>query len=129
MHWCAEETAAVMTFLGGLPFAWRMFKTRAASGWGRLKRLFYRVRPVPHDITSDGNSVWVNGGDGLLGRFGPNGIDVHQPSIDAQAAKGECLHCTHERTSRADWEVFTVKMREHFGIKIPEEHAPTKFVR
>lgn len=33
-------------------------------------------QPVPHDITSDGRMVWVNGAAGLLGRFGPNGIDA-----------------------------------------------------
>jgi hypothetical protein len=54
---------------------------------------------------------------------------VHQPSIAAQSEHGECLHCTHERTARADWDVFVRKMDEHFGIQIPDKHMPNKFAR
>lgn len=73
--------------------------------------------------------VWVNGLAGLLGRFGPYGIDVHQPSIAAQSEYGECLYCTHEPTTRADWNVFVRKMDEHFGIHVSDEHMPTKCAR
>jgi hypothetical protein len=83
------------------------------------------VRPLPHDITSDGKTVWVNGSEGALGRFGLNGIDVHQPRI-AGEEHGECLHCTHERTTRADWDVFVAKMFEHFGITVPQQHMPER---
>ncbi len=80
--------------------------------------------PVLHEITSDGRTVWVNGSDGLLGRFGPNGIDVHQP-MSVQVQRGnECLHCTHEKTTLDDWHVFVAKMKEHFDIDVPAEHMP-----
>ncbi len=67
--------------------------------------------------------MWVNGEQGLLGRFGPNGIDVHQP-MSVQGVKGECLFCTHTKTTRKDWDIFVVKMNEHFGIRVPQTHMP-----
>lgn len=87
------------------------------------------MKPPLHDITSDGRTVWVNGADGALGRFGINGIDVHQPLTVTVRAGSECLHCTHARTTRADWDVFVAKMREHFGIEVPDEHMPRRLRR
>lgn len=78
---------------------------------------------MKYDITSDGVTVWVNGEDGLLGRFGRMGIDVHHPPTE-QFQTGECLFCTHARTNHGDWNVFVAKMKEHFGINVPEEHRP-----
>lgn len=78
------------------------------------------------DIHNDGVTVWVNGPMGLLGRFGRNGIDIHRPMFE-QAIKGECLFCTHEPTTRADWVLFQTKMREHFDITVPDKHMPKRF--
>lgn len=85
------------------------------------------MKPVPHVIESDGKTVWVNGPNGAIGRFGVNGIDVHQP-ITPGDTKGECLHCTHARTTRADWDVFVTKMREHHGVEVTAEHMPKRLV-
>ena len=35
-----------------------------------------------YEIVTDGRTVWVNTGE-LLGRFGPNGIDVHKDGVCA----------------------------------------------
>jgi hypothetical protein len=79
-----------------------------------------------HDITTDGRTVWVNGEGGLLGRFGPRGIDVHRP-MGEQSANGECLYCTHSHTSAADWDTFVAKMAEHFSIVVPPRFKPRAF--
>jgi|HubBroStandDraft_2_1064218.scaffolds.fasta_scaffold496597_2 hypothetical protein len=121
-HWCAEESMALMSFLGALPFAWRWLKTRSGNLWRRLRG----IHPAPHEITSDGKTVWINGPDGLLGRFGPHGIDIHRPLRD-QSEHGECLHCTHVKTSPADWDIFCAKMQEHFGIQVPPSYLPERF--
>lgn len=79
-------------------------------------------------IDSDGVTVWVNGVGGLLGRFGARGIDVHRP-LEDQGEKGECLYCTHELTSRDDWEIFRSKMKELHGVNVSQKHRPKRFSR
>jgi hypothetical protein len=81
-------------------------------------------QPSHVEIFSDGRIVWVNGGDtgGAIGRFGLNGIDVHTADTTG------CLHCTHERTEAADWDIFVSKMREHHGVKVGDEHRPERFL-
>ena len=81
-----------------------------------------------HTTHSDGVTVWVNGETGLLGRFGVMGIDVHRP-MSEQREKGECLHCTHGLVTRADWDVFVAKMKEHFGITVSQRHMPKRLVK
>lgn len=80
--------------------------------------------PEPHEIVSDGTTVWVNIGEGCLARFGPRGIDVHQRPSEVARGGRECLHCTHEPTTAADWEVFVAKCLSAFGIEVGEEHRP-----
>lgn len=77
------------------------------------------------EISSDGRTVWVNGEVGLLGRFGWAGIDIHKP-LELQNLEGECLFCTHSETTKEDWEVFKTKMKECFGIEVPDKHKPKR---
>lgn len=84
-----------------------------------------RAKPQ-HIVESDGVTVWVNGPTSLLGRFGRLGIDIHQP-LDEQKTKGECLFCTHGPTTKEDWDLFVVKMKEYFGIRVPRHVMPTRF--
>jgi hypothetical protein len=89
-------------------------------------RRLRKIERDSHEITTDGRTVWVNGVSSLLGRFGLQGIDVHRPLIE-QEDRGECLHCTHGPTTRADWDVFVQKMREHFGIAVAAKYMPDRF--
>lgn len=75
------------------------------------------------EILSDGVTVWVNGAGGAWGRFGVNGIDVH--SRDASS----CLHCTHEPTKSSDWPIFQAKMWEHHGVRVGDDHRPTRWAQ
>lgn len=84
------------------------------------------MEPLVHDITSDDRTVWVNGATGLLGRFGKMGIDIHRPLTEQQES-GECLFCTHEPTTAEDWDVFVVKMKELYGVDVPDSHRPRRF--
>jgi hypothetical protein len=74
------------------------------------------------EIVSDGRTVWINGGatGGAIGRFGPNGIDVH--SLDTTS----CLYCTHAKTYVGDWAIFKAKMLEHHGVIVDEGHRPLR---
>ena len=66
--------------------------------------------------------------DWSFGRFGVMGIDVHRP-MSEQREKGECLHCTHGLVTRADWDVFVAKMKEHFGITVPQRYLPKRLAK
>lgn len=81
------------------------------------------------DIYSDGVSVWVNNADCCLGRFAMFGIDVHRAYNPQKSHDLECLHCTHERTTEADWETFKQKMLEHHKVVVSEDHKPQRFRR
>lgn len=86
-----------------------------------------RARPVPAvalgqvtvgpavmtlaEVLWDGQTVWVNGIDGLLGRFHPRRMDVH--------ADNKC-----ERCGPGTWEEFVAAMRELHGVDVPAEAAP-----
>jgi hypothetical protein len=83
-------------------------------------------RGTAYEIVTNYVTVWVNGAYGLLGRFGIQGIDVHQP-VENQAKAGECLHCTREKTTRADWDIFTAKMLEHHNIVVDDGYMPRRF--
>ncbi len=85
---------------------------------------------LPHIITSDGVTVWINGGTGLLGRFGRAGIDIHR-APEEQKISGECLFCTRveehtQNTTRDDWDLFVAKMLEHYRIEVPAQHMPDR---
>jgi hypothetical protein len=77
-----------------------------------------------HDIRSDGRTVWINDESGLIGRFGPRGIDIHQTVTNQLASGKECLFCTHEPTNEKDWDTFVLKMKELYSIDVPLEHKP-----
>lgn len=80
-----------------------------------------------HDITTDGITVWVNSVDGLVGRFGVRGIDIHNTAADIILTGNECLFCTHTETTRDDWLLFVHKMNELYGIKIATRFTPVRF--
>lgn len=76
-------------------------------------------------IETDGRTVWVNGHDGMcLGRFSQVGIDIHRSFADQAAGLGECLECTHEPATAADWDRFQAGMMAHHGIQVASEFRP-----
>lgn len=80
---------------------------------------------TPHEIVTDGTTVWINGGQGLIARFGVRGIDIHRPASEQHA--GECLYCTHDQTTADDWDLFVAKVFEYFQIRIGSSHKPVRF--
>ena len=78
------------------------------------------------ETTSDGITVWINGFDGLLGRFGRQGIDIHRNACE-QSENGECLYCTHCVTTAEDWPVFVEKMKELHDVVVVEKYRPNRF--
>ncbi len=44
MHWCADETAAVMTALGVIPWVWLRLKMAVRVAVTHLRQTYYRAR-------------------------------------------------------------------------------------
>lgn len=76
--------------------------------------------------SSKDGRVWVNGRFSLIGRFGPNGIDIHMEET-GRCESQHCLYCTRGPTSEANYDMFVSKMNEHHGIDIDPKHKPKKF--
>lgn len=76
------------------------------------------MKAEPHEISTDGRTVWINGAVGLLGRFSWTGIDVH---VDARCVDDSCEPgpCTLEHWSR-----FKEKMIEYHGIRVSDDYMP-----
>lgn len=82
---------------------------------------------MDYDVTSDGQTVWVNGpGGACLGRFGKFGIDVHKTIEEQQNGASQCLFCIHAMTTLADWEAFRVSMELHHLVKVGDNHRPSR---
>jgi hypothetical protein len=69
-------------------------------------------------------AVWINDAEGCLGRFGINGIDVHQTIQKQEAGEPQCLYCTHAPVTSADWPRFVNAMLEFHRIDIRNQPAP-----
>ncbi len=79
------------------------------------------------DYQIDGGhaAVWVSCADGsCIGRFGKMGIDVHKTLTQQLAGEGECLECTHGRTTPADWHRFVASMMKHYQIDLSDMEMP-----
>lgn len=75
-------------------------------------------------VISGLNAVWVNAPDGhCIARFGFQGIDVHR-RLDQQGVLGECLACTHGRTTPEDWTTFRELVLHHHGVAVPDDMRP-----
>ena len=87
----------------------------------RIKVLEERISENDFTVDSDGRTVWVNNAYGLLGRLGPNGIDIHiDPREDKDGA--HCLDCGPLPPN--PWAYFVNKMQEHHNVVVGNEHRP-----
>jgi hypothetical protein len=73
---------------------------------------------MEYEIQADGDRVWINTADGMVGRFSKRGIDVH--------GEGHCAPggCEPGPCGVPHWERFKAKMWEHHGIVVPETAKP-----
>lgn len=80
--------------------------------------------PTTHAVEIGARAVWVNAGDTgeCLGRFGVYGIDVHRRISNQHL--GECLDCTHARTTAADWQRFQRSMLAHHEVDLSGVPTP-----
>lgn len=70
------------------------------------------------EVISDGRTVWINGPEGAIGRFGRMGTDVHYPDTTG------CLYCTHGPQDEGDWWMFQTAMVLRHGVVVGDEHRP-----
>ncbi|HCE7248407.1 TPA: hypothetical protein NHR53_006292 [Pseudomonas aeruginosa] len=84
---------------------------------GHEKRLSYSLQ-----IADNNSAVWVHSSDGsTVGRFGRMGIDLHNTVTEMMAGAPQCRLCTHGMPSLADWQLFREKVREWWGVDVPED--------
>jgi len=65
------------------------------------------------EITSDGKTVWVNGKNGCLARFGPGGFEV----------EGR-ISWTSDGPNEIGWRRFVYRVERECDITIPDIHKP-----
>lgn len=76
------------------------------------------VQGAQVQLSTDGRTVWVNGEEGLLGRLGPRGVDIH-------ATPGSGTHCLDCGPCEGDvWPRFVAGMRKHHQVQVPETFKP-----
>jgi hypothetical protein len=68
------------------------------------------------------DTAWVNGSDGsCLARFSKRfGMDIHRSATEQMEGGKQCLHCTHQPATKADWLEFIDLVELHHDIKVPE---------
>ncbi len=75
---------------------------------------------MKHQITTDGKTVWINSPEVCLGRFSPQGIDVHRTAEQQIESGISCLACTPE----PDWDSFVASMKESHDITVEVNYRP-----
>jgi hypothetical protein len=78
-----------------------------------------RKTRVKAEVLSDGSTVWVNGPNGMMGRFNRQFLDVHINGVCAGDG------CTPGPCSLEHWKTFKAKMLEIHGVRISDKHMPT----
>lgn len=76
--------------------------------------------PEQVEVSADKGTVWVHARDGsTVGRFSKVfGMDVHTTITQQLAGARECLHCTHEKPTQADWLKFCDLLLQHYNIEV-----------
>jgi len=86
------------------------------------------MKTPPHDISTDGISVWVNG-DVCLGRFCAFGYDVFikdDRTIVKHLFTGAKGSGKDNEVTVLDWRRWQTAMLEFFNINVPDEYIPRK---
>lgn len=67
--------------------------------------------------------IWINYEDGSsVARFNTRtGIDIHNSITEQLSGKPQCLWCTHEKPSVNEWRSFREKVRDYYGIDLPDD--------
>lgn len=91
------------------------------------QRGYISVGEERYEVSSDGMTVWVDGPGGFVGRFGRQAIDIYN-KLNLEESPGQsCLYFKKGTKDREDWETFLTKMKEFYGIEIPEKFTPMRF--
>lgn len=79
--------------------------------------------PFDIQVSLDRSTVWVHYADGsTIGRFSKKwGIDVHRTVTEQIAGASQCLSCTHDAPTAAQWEEFCALMEQHYAIPISRD--------
>lgn len=73
-------------------------------------------------LTSLKDAVWIHSEDGsTVGRFGRNGIDIHNTFTVQQETGVQCLLCTHRPVTPDDWALFREMALDLWAVDVPED--------
>jgi hypothetical protein len=79
--------------------------------------MFYEVQ-----LSDSRTAVWVHASDGsTVGRFGRQGIDLHNTVSEQMNGASECRLCTHGQPGIEDWNLFREKALEWWGVNVPAD--------
>lgn len=75
--------------------------------------------------------LWVNASDGsAVARFNVRfGIDIHNSATDQLNGAPECLYCTHEQPSLADWDEFRARVKLLYGVVLAQDDIDVTLLR
>lgn len=80
-----------------------------------------------YEVSSDGETVWVNGIVGCVARFGPTGYDWNNGDTVGAAKGSETFgFSTRRQTNTKDWKSFVGMVEEMFEIALSDSHRPTR---
>lgn len=76
---------------------------------------FYEVQ-----YTQEKLKLWVHSSKGeTVARFDVRfGMDIHNSLCEQVKGKPQCLHCTHEKPTHTDFNLFCGKVEEMWGVVI-----------
>lgn len=77
-----------------------------------------------YEVMTDGRTVWVNSPGICVGRFTVAHMDIHQDLQKQLETAKSCDDCREGPFTEKDWQYFRDRMREMFGVNVPDNYAP-----
>ena len=80
-----------------------------------MEKLMYEIQ-----YSENREKLWVHCSTGeTVGRFDTRfGMDIHTTVAEQMKGEGQCLHCTHGKPSKEDFDLFCKKAKTLWGVDI-----------
>lgn len=88
--------------------------------WGWFlsdNKMFYELQ-----VSESKDALWVHSSDGsTVGRFGKQGVDIHNTVTEQLNGASECRLCTHGAPTKSQWQLFIDRAYEYWGVIVPND--------